>query len=815
MNAACFATCDKIVVISSKALPKFPKIASYVETYARPVKSLLFFAVETPCSKYTFNDAVITGFANVTITNLNKRANIQMVTSTNAEVRTTLITSILSFFTTLKTFIKVKLTNNFYWQEEVKFLTQFGFSNPKKSQDTEDIQLSIKKNNPPMDVDEILRRAVNISRSAMFLCKLKLYFPMDLAKMLSKFIKDESAERGGRLYIESFIKDPDGEPVGVLGTKPEYIEHGEDDGIKLKNISPISFHTHTDAGMKRHGMYANWPSPKDMTALTFSYLNNIDVLVHFVLSHEGVWVIHLKPAFQKFLYKLKNSEAEASAKCQKLLLERIYSEFSLGNYLDLTTIPPEDREYNKRKFVHVSKNLRIYDVLSTNETMIDCGNYITENFYLFDLELIKWETFFFNKVIMSFSYMSDPKGNLPCNMSVDAPYQTSEYGPIDFSEDEYTTDIDDDNDDTPSSSSSDDDDDSSKESRRKNKKRSSMSDDEDDIKPSEISRNRRRRKKSLKAFSDEDVEIIKPSRKIKSLKSFSDGEVEIIRSIIPPPLISEEEELVIEPPKKVKSSRKSVADDDKVVIVRKAKSPIILSSEDDEDSDRSSRPPKRRSDDEVVIVRPPKRRSDDEVVIVRPPKRRSDDKVVIVRKAKSPIILSDDDEDSDRRASSRSSRRSDDEVVIVRKAKSPIILSDDDEDSDRRVSSRSSRRSDDEDSDRRTSSRSSRRSDDDVVIVRKTKSPIILSDDDEDSDRKTSSRSSRRSDDDGTDDELMKLKEDTEEEDDDFYKDSELYPLPSDDEDDNDRGSKSKKKKKKKKFVFIDDDLTEEDEDDS
>jgi hypothetical protein len=424
------------VVISSKAIAKFPLKQDYVVGYMKPVKSLLFFVTETPSYKYNFNTANPLGFSNVTLTNGNATTRINFLLAANPEVKTLLINSIINFVTTPEIIIKVKLRNNYNWKEDVEFFASIGFANPRKSPSEDDLEMDLMPPGYQVDIPATMQEVTAVSRNLMFLCRLKIYFPESLAELLSRGVKDEPYEIGGRVFIETYTKDFQGNNVAIIGTKPEYMEKGDENNISLSNISPISFHTHPEKSVRDYA-YVNWPSNTDMVGIVGSYLIDSDVLVHFVASFEGIWVVHLRPAFQTFLRTLKttNNETESSKNyCQRSLKKYITDTFELFDYVKSSTVPSELRGMVKDKFISLSKNLRISNFLDSDPLIkTTCGLFASENFYLFDVELIKWETFFKNKVVMSFSYVSTPQ--LPCKLPVDAPYvQTTPIPAIDFSE---------------------------------------------------------------------------------------------------------------------------------------------------------------------------------------------------------------------------------------------------------------------------------------------------------------------------------------------------------------------------------------------
>jgi hypothetical protein len=84
-------------------------------------------------------------------------------------------------------------------------------------------------------------------------------------------------------------------------------------------------------------------------------------------------------------------------------------------------ISPADRADTRKKFIDVSKNLKISDYRGTDVEPV-CSPFVHEDALLFDIDLIKWKTFDYNKVIMTFSYIVDPAGGLTCMLPVDCGF---------------------------------------------------------------------------------------------------------------------------------------------------------------------------------------------------------------------------------------------------------------------------------------------------------------------------------------------------------------------------------------------------------
>jgi hypothetical protein len=415
-----FFSCENIAIISSKALKHYPQIESYVFTHLKPVKSVLFFAMkEVFVTKNTFNSSTPIGFANVII-----ESNQVLVTPLLAidnGVKTRLLEYIINFFT-IPIVIEVSL-NNQDWFNDVAFFSNLGFGDPTPSPNnnrTIDMKLV-----PTSNYIDTLNKVMNIAQSAPFLCKLKVFFPKTLANMLVSYLS-ESREVGGKICITRYARDSEGTDIAVLGFNTAELVPGNKDSFTVNippdKVAPFSFHTHPDVCYTSYGCFLGWPSGPDIAFVVGNYLQNRDILAHFVISSEGIWVIHLRPQFQRLLYELKNQYS--TQQCQEKLVEFIKKSFIfLEGQRRYEMISPADRAETRKKFIDTSKNLKISDYRGTEVEPV-CSPFVREDALLFDIDLIKWKTFESNKVIMSFSYIVDPIGGLPCMLPVDCALLT-------------------------------------------------------------------------------------------------------------------------------------------------------------------------------------------------------------------------------------------------------------------------------------------------------------------------------------------------------------------------------------------------------
>lgn len=413
-----FFSCENIAIISSKALKHYPQIESYVFTHVKPVKSVLFFSMKEPfVTKNTFNASTPIGFANVVIESNQVRVTPLLAIDNGEKKR--LLEYIINFFT-IPIVIEVDL-NNQDWFNDVTFFSNLGFGDPTpKPSNNRTIDMKLV---PSFNYIDTLNKVMSIAQSSPFLCKLKVFFPKTLANTLMSYLSEPN-EVGGKICITKYAQDSEGADVAVLGFNTSELVPGNKDSFTVNipsdKVAPLSFHTHPDTCYTSYGCFLGWPSGPDIAFVVSNYLQNRDVLAHFVISSEGIWVIHLRPQFQKLLYELKNQYS--TQQCQEKLVEFIKRSFIfLEGQRRYEMISPVDRAETRRKFIDTSKNLKISDYKGT-EVELACSPFVREDALLFDIDLIKWKTFESNKVIMSFSYIVDPVGGLPCLLPVDCAF---------------------------------------------------------------------------------------------------------------------------------------------------------------------------------------------------------------------------------------------------------------------------------------------------------------------------------------------------------------------------------------------------------
>jgi len=410
-----FFSCENIAIISSKALNQYPKIEKYVSIYIKPENTVLFFAVKEPfVTKTTFNESTPIGFANVILDHTQVRVSPLM--GVDYSVKKIILEYIANFFT-----IPIVIEVNIDSQDlinEINFLTHLGFGDPVPNpNNNQTVDLRLTQNT---DTRNVLNKIMSLTKNTPPMCKLKIFFPKTLANTLISHLSEPN-EVGGKICITRYGKDSDGSDIAVLGFNTSELVLGNPDtftvNIPPDKVAPFSFHTHPDICYTQYGCFLGWPSGPDIAFIVGSYLENRDILAHFIISSEGIWVVHLRPQFQKLLHQLKNTYT--TMECQKKLVKFIRKSFEfLEGQRKYEMISPIDRSKARKKFIEVSKNLKISDYKGTDVELM-CSPYIQDDALLFDINLIKWGAFESNKVVISFSYIVDEAGGLPCFLPVD------------------------------------------------------------------------------------------------------------------------------------------------------------------------------------------------------------------------------------------------------------------------------------------------------------------------------------------------------------------------------------------------------------
>lgn len=401
----------------------FPRI----ETQFSKIKGdgLLFFIVSNSneANRDNFNQSNILGYANVIVSeNIAEIIELQSENN-NYRIQEHLLRYIFNFFLLKILKIKIDLANP-NWKSNIDFYINLGFANPEKNID-ETMSLTLVDK---INIEETSIQLNNLISSLVSKkCKLKIYFGKTLANTLASYLK-KPYEVAGKIFIGRYENG-----IGILGFNTETLIKGDQQNfvVALPENAPISFHTHPDICYKEFGCFLGWPSGPDMRSIPYKYLQNDDILVHFVISSEGIWLIHPTVQFQQLMRSLKQASDET---CGFSLLESILNTFTFfeqGRQYEL--VQPTERHVVKKQFLKIAKHFKISDLASNiPELQQYCSQYITKDALLFNVDIIKWKKFSTDEgVNLSFDYIPDPEGGLSCfipiNLSLILSQMTNDF----------------------------------------------------------------------------------------------------------------------------------------------------------------------------------------------------------------------------------------------------------------------------------------------------------------------------------------------------------------------------------------------------
>lgn len=402
-----FYVFDNVAVFSlEKSIEYFPNFNLLISKKLKNEEyndKIVFAAVtsDTLITINTFDSLSLFGYA---IFDIKSRSIIVLEVDKNSSVIKSRILDILTTNITGKISIDIIITNpNF--DVDVIFLVKYGFIEP----------ILINKiirlkyiNRPPIKLIMLQINAVVASLKSNVLL-LNMFIPKVVAITLSKWLK-EINEASGNLSIVKYNNDG----IALIGINSNNIKSGTEGAVELpEQYSPLVFHTHPDHITREFRAFISWPSGQDIMAVALSFMHYRDQLVHFVVSPEGLWTIHVTSEFQKILIHLRNTNAY---KCSENMLNAIFKIFTNFETPRLTTeIEAIDRYNIGNLYLTIVKNYKLFNLLKdVPEISENCQFTVDEDVQLFDISLIKWKRFseVDEGVYLTFDYISDIVGGL-------------------------------------------------------------------------------------------------------------------------------------------------------------------------------------------------------------------------------------------------------------------------------------------------------------------------------------------------------------------------------------------------------------------
>jgi hypothetical protein len=297
-------------------------------------------------------------------------------------------------------------TNNPNFDVDVTYFVKYGFIEPKLINKT--IRLKYVPR-PPTKLTLMQIRAAVSSLKANVLI-INMFIPRVVATTLSRCIT-EINEAAGNLSIVKYIDAG----VALIGLNSDNIRSGDEGSVGLpEKYSPFVFHTHPDHITREFKAFISWPSGQDMMVVALSYMQYRDQLVHFVVSPEGLWSIHITPEFQKLLISLRSKN---SYPCSQSICDAIYKVFTqFETPRSALQIEAIDRYNIESQYLSATKNYKLSNLfVDVPEIVQDCKTVVSEDAQLFNVSLIKWKRFSETAdegVYLTFDYISDIAGGL-------------------------------------------------------------------------------------------------------------------------------------------------------------------------------------------------------------------------------------------------------------------------------------------------------------------------------------------------------------------------------------------------------------------
>ena len=283
-----------------------------------------------------------------------------------------------------ETFVKLSDKNT----EEIRFLIcECGFNRLVSIPDDDAATTYLTGSSPDVinKAGALLRIAGKDSAS------IKLVVPTHTFRMMSDFLA-RPKEVGGILKISAY----DENSIAMLELDQHMMSYSQnEDFTVLIPLARFNFHTHPDSAYVHYGTFLGWPSSLDVGYIANSHLANQGVIMHFVPSSEGVWVMNLTLDFQRFLKQVRNlrSVDGSGSRCGDSIYAALVSLFTAFEsermYKNTRAI---QRHGQRRKYEEVTHNTTLADlVILFPELRSACVNVPTPNTTIMSIRLLKWE----------------------------------------------------------------------------------------------------------------------------------------------------------------------------------------------------------------------------------------------------------------------------------------------------------------------------------------------------------------------------------------------------------------------------------------
>jgi len=285
---------------------------------------------------------------------------------------------------------------------DANFFVKYGFIEPKLIKKVIRMRY-VKRPSTKLTLMQIRSAVASLKKNVLL---INMFIPKVVAVTLSKCLR-EINEASGNLSIVKYIDNG----AALIGLNSDNIQSGDEGSVPLPD-SPFVFHMHPDHITREFKAFISWPSGQDMMVVALSFLNFRDQLVHFVVSPEGLWSIHVTTEFQKLLVSLRSSN---SYDCSQGILAAIHKVFTdFENPRLANTIDAIDRHNIGGRYLATTKNYKLSNLFTDVPDLNSvCRVNVAEDAQLFNVSLIKWKRFSEtadNGVYLTFDYIADLPG---------------------------------------------------------------------------------------------------------------------------------------------------------------------------------------------------------------------------------------------------------------------------------------------------------------------------------------------------------------------------------------------------------------------
>lgn len=401
-----FYVFDNIAVFPSKtALDHFPNFQKKIIDFRYNLTDdfrIIFAAVTSDhlITSSTFDNLSLFGCA---ILNLQSKAIDYFKVENNSTIVKSRLLDVITHNIHGEIFMDM-YTNNPNFDIDATFLVKYGFIEPTLINKVIRLRY-VKKISTKLTLMQIKAAVASLKSNVLL---INMFIPKVVATTLSKYMK-EINEAAGNLSIVKYNNNG----VALIGLNSDNIQSGDEGSVGLPDkYSPFVFHTHPDHITRESKAFISWPSGQDMMVVALSFLQFRNQLVHFVVSPEGLWSIHVTPEFQKLLITLRNTNSYI---CSQSILNAIHTVFTKfetpRSSLEIEAI---DRYNIGGQYLSATKNYKLSnlfaDVPQLNQ---DCKTDVSEDAQLFNVSLIKWKRFsetLEEGVYLIFDYVLDIPG---------------------------------------------------------------------------------------------------------------------------------------------------------------------------------------------------------------------------------------------------------------------------------------------------------------------------------------------------------------------------------------------------------------------